>query len=78
MRPVPRKKSLGPLRRPARHFGPKCQTVLTADTGFTHWKTLFPSEPMAVDRLVDRATLLRFTEETCRNPREVVGASLDD
>lgn len=55
--------------------------VLTANTGFTHWKTLFPSEPMAVatvDRLVDRATILRFTGQTCRNPKEVVGAPLED
>jgi DNA replication protein DnaC len=54
--------------------------VLTANTGFSHWKKLFPSEPMAVatvDRLVDRATILRFTGETCRNPREVTGAPID-
>jgi DNA replication protein DnaC len=55
--------------------------VLTANTGFSHWKTLFPSEAIAVatvDRLVDRATILRFTGESCRNPKEVVGAPLDE
>ena len=56
-------------------------TILTAHTGFTHWKDLFPSEAMAVatvDRLVDKATILRFTGKTHRGPREVVGAPLDD
>jgi DNA replication protein DnaC len=55
--------------------------VLTANTGFTQWRTLFPSEAEAiatVDRLVDQATILRFTGKTFRNPREVVGAPLDD
>jgi DNA replication protein DnaC len=55
--------------------------VLTANTGFTKWKTLFPSESQAVatvDRLVDRATILRFTGETSRGPKEVIGAPLDD
>ncbi len=55
--------------------------VLTAHTGFTKWQDLFPSEAMAVatvDRLVDRATILRFTGKTYRAPHEVVGAPLDD
>jgi DNA replication protein DnaC len=55
--------------------------VLTANTGFTKWKTLFPSEAMAiatVDRLVDQASILRFTGKTFRDPREVIGAPLDD
>lgn len=55
--------------------------LLTANTGFTHWKHLFPSESSAmatVDRLVDKATILRFTGKTCRNPDLVVGAPLDD
>ena len=55
--------------------------VLTANTGFSSWKSLFPSEPMAVstvDRLVDHATILRFTGESFRTPKEVVGAPLDD
>jgi DNA replication protein DnaC len=55
--------------------------VLTANTGFSHWKNLFPSESMAVatvDRLVDRATILRFTGKSCRDPDLIVGAPLDD
>jgi len=55
--------------------------VLTANTGFTHWKRFFPSESQAVatvDRLVDRATILRFTGKTKRGPHDVHGAPLDD
>jgi DNA replication protein DnaC len=55
--------------------------ILTANTGFTKWKTLFPSEATAVataDRLVDRATILRFTGKSFRKPREIVGAPLED
>jgi len=55
-------------------------TIITANTGFTQWKKLFPSEAQAiatVDRLVDRATILRFTGKTMRNPREITGAPLD-
>ncbi len=55
--------------------------VLTANTGFTKWKALFPSEANAiatVDRLVDQATILRFTGKSFRDPREIVGAPLDD
>jgi len=55
-------------------------TVLTANTGFEDWKRLFPSEPAAVatvDRLVDRAAILRFTGKISRQPREIVGAPLD-
>ena len=54
--------------------------ILTANTGFTQWRNLFPSEAQAiatVDRLVDRATILRFTGKTCRNPLEISGAPLD-
>lgn len=55
--------------------------VLTANTGFTKWKSLFPSEATAVatvDRLVDSATILRFTGKSFRKPRQVVGAPLED
>lgn len=54
--------------------------VLTSNTGFSQWKNLFPSEAQAmatVDRLVDRATILRFTGKTYRNPLEISGAPLD-
>lgn len=55
-------------------------TVITANTGFEDWKRLFPSEPAAVatvDRLVDRATILRFTGKSSRQPREIIGAPLE-
>jgi len=55
--------------------------ILTANTGFKHWKTLFPSEAAAVstvDRLVDQATILRFTGKGCRTPKEAFGAKLKD
>jgi DNA replication protein DnaC len=54
--------------------------VLTANTGFKQWKNIFPSEAHAVatiDRLVDRATILRFTGKTKREPLTVTGAPLD-
>lgn len=63
----------------ARHR--QASTVLTSNTGFTDWKNLFPSEAQAVatvDRLVDGATILRFAGKTCRAPKEIVGAPLDD
>ena len=55
--------------------------VLTANTGFSKWKTLFPSEATAVatvDRLVDNATILRFTGKSFRQPQNIVGAPLED
>ena len=55
--------------------------VLTANTGFANWKNLFPSESIAVataDRLVDCATILRFTGKSFRKPREIIGAPLED
>jgi DNA replication protein DnaC len=55
--------------------------VLTANRGFSAWKRLFPSEATAVataDRLIDGATILRFTGKSFRKPREVIGAPLDD
>lgn len=55
--------------------------VITANTGFSKWKSLFPSEETAVatvDRLVDRATILRFTGKSLRDPLVITGAPLDD
>jgi DNA replication protein DnaC len=55
--------------------------VLTANTGFSNWKHLFPSEATAVaaaDRLIDNATILRFTGKSWRKPREITGAPLED
>jgi len=55
--------------------------IIAANCGFTAWKKLFPSEERAVatvDRLVDQATILRFTGLTDRGPREITGAPLDE
>jgi DNA replication protein DnaC len=55
--------------------------MLAANVGFSHWANLFPGEASAVatvDRLVDDATILRFTGKSCREPREIVGAPLED
>ncbi len=55
--------------------------VLTANTGFAQWRNLFPSEAQAVatvDRLVDKATILRFTGKSFRNPATISGAPLED
>ncbi len=55
--------------------------VLTANTGFSKWKSLFPSEATAVatvDRLVDNATILRFTGKSFRQPHTIVGAPLEN
>ena len=54
---------------------------LTSNCGFTRWKELFPSLPSAVstvERLIDRATILRFTGKPVRCPQEIIGAALED
>lgn len=59
----------------ARH--PARSMIVTTNTGFTRWGRFFPNEGQAmatVDRLLDQATVLRFTGKTMRNPREVLGA----
>lgn len=51
-------------------------TLLAANTGFKSWKNFFPSEAQAVatvDRLIDNATILRFTGKSFRKPKEVLG-----
>jgi DNA replication protein DnaC len=55
--------------------------ILTSNTGFSRWKTLFSSEAAAastVDRLVDRATILRFTGDSLRKVDKVYGTKLED
>ena len=55
--------------------------ILTANSGFSKWKNLFPSVAAAVatvDRLVDSATILRFTGKSFRQPRDIVGAPLEE
>lgn len=59
----------------------KASTLVAANTGFRHWKGFFPSEAecvATVDRLVDRATILRFSGNPCRGPESTYGAPLDD
>lgn len=59
----------------------KGSIVFTANFGFKKWKTLFPAEGQAaaaIDRLLHDATILRFTGDTGRPPREIHGAPLDD
>lgn len=55
--------------------------ILTSNTGFSRWKTLFPSEAASasiVDRLIDQATILRFTGDSCRKADKIYGAKLED
>ncbi len=63
----------------ARHR--KRSILLAANTGFKNWRGFFPSEAQAVatvDRLIDRATILRFTGKSFRSPKEVIGGETDD
>ena len=58
----------------------KRSILLTANTGFKNWKRFFPSEAQAVatvDRLIDQATILRFTGKSFRKPKEILGADID-
>lgn len=58
----------------------KASTIIAANTGFKRWKTFFPSEAecvATVDRLVDKATILRFGGKPFRGPQETHGAPLD-
>jgi DNA replication protein DnaC len=55
--------------------------VLAANTGFADWKHFFPSEAQAVatvDRLIDRASIFRFTGKSFRKPKEIIGPELED
>jgi DNA replication protein DnaC len=55
----------------------KKSIALAANTGFQQWKNFFPSEAQAVatvDRLIDRATIMRFSGKGCRKPEKVTGA----
>ena len=59
----------------------KASTVIVANTGFRSWGRFFPSKAHAVatvDRLVDRATILRFTGTSFRKPKDVFGDELND
>jgi DNA replication protein DnaC len=48
-------------------------TLLAANTGFSKWTSIFPSEAQAVatvDRLIDNATILHFTGQSARKPKD--------
>jgi DNA replication protein DnaC len=56
-------------------------TVVVSNLPFKQWAEFLPSPAQAVaiaDRLVDDATILRFTGKPYRQPRDVHGAPLDD
>lgn len=61
----------------ARH--PGRSMLVTSNTGFENWNEFFPSKAQAIatiDRLIDRATILRFTGKTKRKPKEIHGGKL--
>ena len=63
----------------ARH--PERAMIVTANTGFKSWERFFPSKAQAIatiDRLMDRATILRFTGRTKRRPEAVHGDALEE
>lgn len=56
-------------------------TVVAANTGFASWHRFFPSKAHAVatvDRLVDRATILRFTGKSYRTPNDIHGGEIEE
>lgn len=55
--------------------------IVAANCGFSRWSSFFPSDSQAVptvDRLLDRATILRFTGKSFREPADIHGAPLDE
>ena len=59
----------------------KSSTIIAANTGFKKWKTFFPSDAecvATVDRLIDKATILRFGGKPWRTPAATHGAPLPD
>jgi DNA replication protein DnaC len=59
----------------------KASTLVISNLPFKKWSELLPSEPQAVaivDRLIDDASILRFSGKPFRNPRDVHGAPLED
>lgn len=56
-------------------------TVVVTNLAFKHWGEFLPSPAQAVaiaDRLIDQATILRFSGKPLRGPRDIHGAPLDD
>ena len=55
-------------------------TVVVTNLPFRQWGEFLPSPAQAVaivDRLVDQATILRFSGKPFRQPREIHGAPLE-
>jgi DNA replication protein DnaC len=55
-------------------------TIVVTNLPFKEWGTFLPSPAQAVaiaDRLVDNASILRFSGKPFRQPREVLGAPLE-
>jgi DNA replication protein DnaC len=62
----------------ARH--PTRSLVVAANTRLDDWGDFFPSKAQAIatiDRLIDRATILRFSGKGGRTPDQILGESLD-
>jgi len=62
----------------ARH--PRLPFIVTANAGFENWGKFFLNQAQAiatVDRLIDQATILRFTGKGFRKPRDIYGDALD-
>jgi DNA replication protein DnaC len=56
-------------------------TLVATNLPFRRWGEFLPSSTQAVaiaDRLIDRATILRFSGKPCRQPRDIYGAPLED
>jgi DNA replication protein DnaC len=56
-------------------------TIVVTNLPFKQWGEFLPSPAQAVaiaDRLVDNATILRFTGTPYRQPRDIHGAPLED
>ncbi len=55
-------------------------TIVVTNLSFRRWEEFLPSPAQAVaiaDRLIDQATVLRFSGKPGRDPRDVYGAPLD-
>lgn len=63
----------------ARH--PERPMIVASNTGFQNWGRFFPSQAQGIatiDRLIDRATILRFTGKGFRKPEDIHGAPIDE
>lgn len=64
------------FRLVAQRHDARAPILLAANTGFKRWASFFPNEAQAVatvDRLIDRATILRFSGKSFRRPQDLLG-----